>query len=411
MLAQTTWVPALALQLVLALALAAGGSSTASPLGATVTVTVSAGAGRSVTLEAVGPAFRVGVSLPSGGTASSTAALDTLMVSPQLNQSTATLEHWPAAAGLDAGIGLRTSFGAVYLANHTATQETHLVLLDSANKQTIRGALLPHPAPLSLNAPSCETAGAPNTDKVDGQRLKASIEDLKSDCCAACQAFAGCTAWVFATDNTTAPDPNNCWLMDKVTKTKPGKGRTFGRIGGATGGGLQISLGALPSAKTYGFGGADQEPGVDGDPFAAASASPIVGNKVWRTPSYWASEGYSALGVTSTSHAAGALNKYGASWSRGNTALTWSIEGSGGDLYLTPAATLPDGVSAIAALTGAAAVPPAYAFGFLACRWGWDNRSYIEQTLHQFRDGGFPLDAFISDYGWSVSNERILISY
>ena len=41
-----------------------------------------------------------------------------------------------------------------------------------------------------------------------------------------------------------------------------------------------------------------------------------------------------------------------------------------------------------------------WAFGFLACRWGWDNRSYIEQTLHEFRDGGFPLDAFISDYGW-----------
>lgn len=39
-----------------------------------------------------------------------------------------------------------------------------------------------------------------------------------------------------------------------------------------------------------------------------------------------------------------------------------------------------------------------WAFGFLACRWGWDNRSYIEQTLHEFRDGGFPLDAFISDY-------------
>jgi hypothetical protein len=46
---------------------------------------------------------------------------------------------------------------------------------------------------------------------------------------------------------------------------------------------------------------------------------------------------------------------------------------------------LTQGVAAIAALTGPAAVPPAYAFGFLACRWGWDNRSYIEQTLHEFR--------------------------
>eukprot|EP01046_Picozoa_sp_COSAG06_P043423 COSAG06_NODE_5685_length_3292_cov_2.986029_2_plen_146_part_00 len=28
------------------------------------------------------------------------------------------------------------------------------------------------------------------------------------------------------------------------------------------------------------------------DPFATAAAEPIVGNRVWRTPSYWASEGY-----------------------------------------------------------------------------------------------------------------------
>ena len=50
------------------------------------------------------------------------------------------------------------------------------------------------------------------------------------------------------------------------------------------------------------------------------------------------------------------------------------------------------GVSAVAALTGGAAVPPKYAFGFLACRWGWENRSYIEATLDRFRDGNFPLD-------------------
>eukprot|EP01047_Picozoa_sp_COSAG01_P123665 COSAG01_NODE_52621_length_345_cov_0.906504_1_plen_57_part_00 len=42
-------------------------------------------------------------------------------------------------------------------------------------------------------------------------------------------------------------------------------------------------------------------------------------------------------------------------------------------------------------------MPPLWAFGFLACRWGWHNRSYIEETLHRFRDGNFPLDAFISD--------------
>ena len=65
-----------------------------------------------------------------------------------------------------------------------------------------------------------------------------------------------------------------------------------------------------------------------------------------------------------------------------------------------PADTLAKGVSALASLTGGSAVPPLFAFGFLACRWGWQNRSYIEDTLLHFRSGGFPLDAFISDYGW-----------
>ena len=91
---------------------------------------------------------------------------------------------------------------------------------------------------------------------------------------------------------------------------------------------------------------------------------------------------------------------YGAKWRREADSVTWSIEGEQADLYLAPAPTLADGVSAMALLTGGSAVPPNWAFGFLGCRWGWDNRSYIEQTLHKFRDGGFPLDAFISDYGW-----------
>jgi hypothetical protein len=38
------------------------------------------------------------------------------------------------------------------------------------------------------------------------------------------------------------------------------------------------------------------------------------------------------------------LAGYGASWQRddGNASLTWSIEGSVADIYLAPAATLPE---------------------------------------------------------------------
>ena len=45
-------------------------------------------------------------------------------------------------------------------------------------------------------------------------------------------------------------------------------------------------------------------------------------------------------------------------------------------------------------------MPPRYAFGFLACRWGWGNRSYIESTLATFRSGKYPIDAYINDFGW-----------
>lgn len=358
-------------------------------LGASPTVTVSTGAGQHFTLEAVGPAFRVGVSTSGAARASSAMALSTLMLPESRADQAAnvTIEHWPASTELGSGIGLRASFGAIYLANRTSTKETVLVLLGASGSEITRGALAARTEPPALGmkaqAPSCEIAGTPNTDKVNGDRLKASVEDLKSDCCAACTAFAGCSAWIFATDVPAGAD--NCWLMDGVTKTKTAAGRIFGKVGGATSRGLQLKLSASPDAKSYGFGGADQEPGVDGDPFAAAAVQPIVGNRVWRTPSYWATEGYAVLGVASTSHAAGNLAGYGASWQRSNNYITWDIEGTRGDLYLAPAATLPQGVSAIAELTGPAAVPPAWAFGFLACRWGWDNRSYIEQTLHKFR--------------------------
>ena len=163
---------------------------------------------------------------------------------------------------------------------------------------------------------------------------------------------------------------------------------------------------------------------MHGDPFASVSATASVGNTKWYVPSYWGTEGYSVLAVAAaaapSSGGAGAgsgvLNEYQAAWSRssgasadaphpgngdsggggGGGGVRWTFAGDGSksgtssnkaDLYLMPAATLAHGVSAMAALTGGAAVPPKYAFGFLACRWGWQNRSYIEATLNHFRSG------------------------
>jgi alpha-glucosidase (family GH31 glycosyl hydrolase) len=80
--------------------------------------------------------------------------------------------------------------------------------------------------------------------------------------------------------------------------------------------------------------------------------------------------------------------------------VAFSIMGSSVDIYLMPAATAFEGLRVHWALTGAAALPPRYAFGFMACRWGWQNESYIEDMLGRFRTGEFPIDAWISDFEW-----------
>lgn len=68
------------------------------------------------------------------------------------------------------------------------------------------------------------------------------------------------------------------------------------------------------------------------------------------------------------------------------------------------------GTAAYYKLTGSPKVLPRYAFGFLACRWGWDchtgckpgetSPQYIQRMLTDFRNGSYPIDAFISDFEW-----------
>ena len=37
---------------------------------------------------------------------------------------------------------------------------------------------------------------------------------------------------------------------------------------------------------------------------------------------------------------------------------------------------------------------------FLQSQWGWQDRNYIENTLHKFREKKLPVDAFIYDFEW-----------
>jgi hypothetical protein len=207
-------------------------------------VVFSAGGNRTVTLDVAGAsAFRVGVSPTGEGDG---APLRTLMV-PDVGRhhGPTSAAHWPPADGCGPGVGIHAVFGAVRMCNHTTTGAAILTLFDAAGAEIIRSALLSSLPPQHLGGgatPSCENSGQANTDKADGNRLKASTEDLQSDCCASCLAFPGCTAWIFCDDAEHCGGADNCWLMDHVTRTKTAPHRVFGRVGG---GGRPSSSGAV----------------------------------------------------------------------------------------------------------------------------------------------------------------------
>jgi alpha-glucosidase len=89
---------------------------------------------------------------------------------------------------------------------------------------------------------------------------------------------------------------------------------------------------------------------------------------------------------------------YVANWTSSADGVKWMAEGSSMDLYLMPAADTYAYLKSFGDLTGKPRVPPRYAFGFFAGRWGWTDQDYIGDILTQFRDGKYPADAFISDF-------------
>ena len=74
------------------------------------------------------------------------------------------------------------------------------------------------------------------------------------------------------------------------------------------------------------------------------------------------------------------------------------MAGNMANIYLIPAKNMGDGISKYWDLIGRPAVPPRYAFGFLACRWGWKDSTTVYNTLKEFRSGNYPIDAWISDF-------------
>eukprot|EP00930_Biecheleria_cincta_P034673 TRINITY_DN23932_c0_g1_i1.p1 TRINITY_DN23932_c0_g1~~TRINITY_DN23932_c0_g1_i1.p1 ORF type:complete len:793 (+),score=130.54 TRINITY_DN23932_c0_g1_i1:29-2407(+) len=155
-----------------------------------------------------------------------------------------------------------------------------------------------------------------------------------------------------------------------------------------------------------------------GTPFTQNHATPVVGNAYgvgahsWAPQYFSLTDKYGALAVGShdwsnlseywTSKAGSApqpdFAKYPANWTATDDGVLWTVLGNAVDLYLMPAGDTYAYMKAHADLTGKPRVPPRYAFGFFAGRWGWTSKNYIDTTLKRFRDGSYPADAFISDF-------------
>jgi alpha-glucosidase len=120
-----------------------------------------------------------------------------------------------------------------------------------------------------------------------------------------------------------------------------------------------------------------------------------VANGVAVIPRYWSTAGYSVLAVGTDDNKPATANA-----SSDHSSLVWHFDGKKGDLYLMPAASLAAASEAYDQLTGRPPVPPRWAFGYMQSRWGWKDRAYIEDTLHQFLDRKLPVDAFIFDFEW-----------
>jgi alpha-glucosidase len=138
----------------------------------------------------------------------------------------------------------------------------------------------------------------------------------------------------------------------------------------------------------------------------SGNVTPVVLNRggqgsVTYVPYFYNTEGYAALGVVrqgKTDTSGGAVS---ATYETSEGSVKWSNTCGGPlELYLMPAAALEQGTLAYYRLIGSPRVPPLYSFGFIASRWGWKDRSYIEETLQHFRSGFFPADGFIVDFEW-----------
>ena len=291
-------------------------------------------------------------------------------------------------------VGIKAAFGSV------AIDSKATFTLADPNGTVLTTSTLFAPSSFSnKNAPKDTCAQVQNsTDVTNPQRSPKYPDGLSGQtlqsCCTICNNDPDCNIFVWA-DNTH-PDPSgkNCWMLTAVDSFIPKAGRSSGGSIPPPPGSVVLQLGVHDgNTKFYGAGGGYSTV----TSITATSSNPHVSNTEFTVPHYWSNDGYAALGVTASQYDPKALNAYQATWSA-SQAVTWTFSGNQSDLYLMPAASMLDGQRVYWDLTGRPRVLPRYGHGFLASRWGWTDRAYIESMLTQFRSGSFPIDAWISDF-------------
>lgn len=151
---------------------------------------------------------------------------------------------------------------------------------------------------------------------------------------------------------------------------------------------IEVGLRDGYTSETYGSGTSKQHQLLSKGP----EGGNYIGKGYTRIPYCWSPAGYAMMAVSADED----------QWAQRRVPgdPEWIFPGTRGDLYLMPAANLKEAAQAYADLCGTPAVPPRWSFGYLQSRWGWVDRTYIEDTLKQFRERKHPVDAFIYDFEW-----------
>ncbi|CAK9112108.1 unnamed protein product [Durusdinium trenchii] len=200
-------------------------------------------------------------------------------------------------------------------------------------------------------------------------------------CCQACLQDGNCTDW--------STSRGTCVLLKDAAGWYADEGAMAGRPG------LIIF-----NSSTRGLYGRGAGP-ADAEMLLAEGSAVSLANRATYVPYFYSRDGYAVLGHSNVTHFNMMAVRYQSFPEQGR--IAWAFEGAF-QLHFMLAPSLAEGTKAYYALTGRPPVPPRHAFGFMACRWGWPNQRYLEETVQRFREGHFPLDSVILDFEWFANS-------